>query len=401
MVRSCPIPWLVTVLILLSCPAAAEDPLAAGDKTTSPDTIASADTTAAVTPAPLPVELDEEFFDKLDDQTCTDLNAFAYREIPRFVLGDRPDLLFEFVLYWESRCLTTEPVFRLMLLGSIWDAGFDEDMYDEEVIDHLIDRYDPPVKSKFPELRNNFDDFSKTFADQLLPHVPHRGLEEFFCLFYAGKTAEAWALLESEDLEDTWLQYYYDQEMAALTRKNGVATYAVTGGIWWPRGNIEFAGEKAVVGVMAGMRWTHWLARLILDVRLGRTDQPYWVDEEGLLGRSNRFNALYLGGEFGRILFQEGPHNLDLFVGLGIENIKPFKDEDFAVLGFNGSAGLGYRLFLGSDRTWVLGADVRREWIENLNQNLDSMSGGAWSLRFSVGFAPNNGKVRRLKGLGH
>jgi hypothetical protein len=29
------------------------------------------------------------------------------------------------------------------------------------------------------------------------------------------------------------------------------------------------------------------------------------------------------------------------------------------------------------------------------------MSGGAWSLRFSVGFAPNKGKHRRLEGLGH
>lgn len=386
MVRGFSIILPVIVLILLVGPAAAE---------TTP---AEADTIAEATS--LPVELDEEFFEKLDDQNCTDLNAFAYREIPRFVLGDRPDLLYEFVLYWESRCMTTEPVFRFMLLGSIWDAGFDEDIYGEEVIDHLIDRYDPPVESKFPDPRKKFDDFSRTFADQLLPHVPHRGLEEFFCLFYAEKTAEAWALLESEDLEDTWLRYYYDEEMAVLTRKNGVATYSLTGGMWWPRGNVEFVGDKAVVGVMAGMRWTHWLARFVFDVRPGRTDQPYWVDEEGILDRSNRFNALYLGGEFGRILFQEGRHNLDLFVGLGIENIKPFKDEDFAIIGFNGSAGMGYRVFLGRDRTWILGADVRHEWLENLNQNLDSLSGGAWSLRFSVGFAPNNGKARRLKGLG-
>jgi hypothetical protein len=113
MVRGCFIILPVIILVLLAVPVAAE---------TAP---AEADTTAEDTSAPLPVELDEEFFNKLDQQTCTDLNAFAYREIPRFVLGDRPDLLYEFVLYWESRCMTTEPVFRFMLLGSIWDGGFD------------------------------------------------------------------------------------------------------------------------------------------------------------------------------------------------------------------------------------------------------------------------------------
>jgi hypothetical protein len=389
MMRRCFILWLSTVLVLLSGPAAAETSSAATD------------TTAADTPAPLPVELDEEFFDKLDALTCTDLNAFAYREIPRFVLSDRPDLLYEFVLYWKSRCLNTEPVFRTILLGSIWDAGFDEGQYDEGVIDHLIDRYDPPVQSKFPDLRKKFDGFSTNFADQLLPHVPHHGLEEFFCLFYAGKTAEAWALLESEDLEDTWLRYYYDEEMAELTKSNAVPTFALTGGGWWPQGNVEFAGDKPLMGMLAGVRWPHWLMRFVFEVRVGRTTRPYWVDENDLFGRSNRFDAVFFGGEFGRILFQRGRNNLDLFVGVGFDGVKPFKDEDIMLGTINGNVGLGYRLFLGKNRNWVLGADVRHEWIGERNENADSMSGRAWSARFSAGFAFNEGKARRLKGLGH
>jgi len=234
----------------------------------------------ATSTATLPLELGEEFFTRLDNENCTDLKATAYREIPRYVLSDRPDLLHEFVLYWESRCLTTEPVFRILVLGSIWDAAFDEDLYDEEVIEYLIDRYDPPTKSKNQDLRKNFDEFSTNFADQLLPHVPHRSIEEFFCLFYAGKTAEAWALLKSEDLEDTWLRYYYDEEMAFLTRNDPVPTLAITGGRWWPRGNVEFAGDKPLVGLLTGIRWSHWLARFVFEMRVGRTSRPYWVDEK-------------------------------------------------------------------------------------------------------------------------
>jgi hypothetical protein len=210
--------FAISVAILLPGPAQA-------------DIVSGAEGTAAVdSAAALPLELGEEFFSKLDARNCAELKETAYREISRFVLNDRPDLLHEFVLYWRDRCLTPEPLFRILILGSIWDAGFNEDLYDERVLDHLIDRYDPQVKEKKPELRRQFDEFTTSFADQLLPHVPRRGLEEFFCLYYGGKTETAWAQLRSDDLEDTWLRYYYDQEMAYLNRNDPVPTLMVTGG---------------------------------------------------------------------------------------------------------------------------------------------------------------------------
>ena len=346
-------------------------------------------------------ELDDAYFADLDAMTCTDLNGFAYWEVPRFVLDDRPDLLYEFVLYWEDRCLDAEPVFRTRLLGSLWDGEFDESQYDQDVIDQLIDRYDPPVKSKYPELRKDFDDFTVTFADQLLPHMPRRSLEEFFCLFYAGKTREAWDLLAGDDLKDTWLRSYYDQEMEVLTGVRAVPTYAVTGGRWWPRGQTAFVGSKPLGGVMVGFRWPRWLLRAALEMRVGRSDQPYWVDEQGVLGRSDRFNATLLGVEFGRILVQDERFNVDLFLGVGEDDVLPFKEEEEVHLAaINISAGLGSRLFLGAKRNKFLGVDVRHEWIGRRNENAASLSGGAWSVRVGLGYAAKKGDARRLKGLG-
>jgi hypothetical protein len=348
----------------------------------------------------LPVELNEEFFDRIDELGCTDLNAFAYREIPRYVLFDRPDLLYEFVLYWEDRCLTTEPVFRIKVLGSIWDAAFDEGLYGEEVLERLIERYDPPVKSKHPDLRASYDAFTASFADQLLPHVPRAGLEEFFCLYYGGETDQAWKLLNSPELEDTWLRYYYDEEVGYLTRTNSVPTLAVTGGGWWPSGNLDFVGDKPLVGLLTGVRWPSWLVRFVLEVRVGRSDEPYWVDEDGYFGRSNRFDAVLIGGEFGRIIFKSGPHNIDLFAGIGFDAVKPFYEEDFMLATANANLGAGYRFFAGKDRNWILGADIRHEWIGDRNENTDSMSGTAWSVRISLGYAFNEGRERRLESLG-
>ena len=112
MLRSSAIFFAITVAILLPGPAPA-------------DIVSAAEGTAAVDSATaLPLELGEEFFSKLDARNCTELKETAYREISRFVLNDRPDLLHEFVLYWRDRCLTPEPLFRILILGSIWDAGF-------------------------------------------------------------------------------------------------------------------------------------------------------------------------------------------------------------------------------------------------------------------------------------
>ncbi len=359
------------------------------------------DTTAADLPEPLPVELGEEFFYRLDQLKCTDLKGFAYREIPRYVLSDRPDLLYELVLYWESRCLATEPVFRIRLLGSIWDGDFDEGQYEEEVIDRLVERYDPPVKSRHPDLRKKFDDFTVSFADQLLPHVPRGGVEEFFCLYYGGKTAAAWALLESEDLEDTWLRYYYDEELAVLSRSDAIPTFEITGGFWRPVGNVAFVGDKPMAGMMGGVRWPHWLLRITLEWRLGRSDEPYFVNKDNIRGRSNRFNATLIGVEFGRILVATKRSNLDLFVGAGGDVVTPFQDEEVFLGALNINVGLGYRWFLGRNGKGMLGVDVRREWIGERNENTNSMSGGAWSIRFSLGFGYNKGDKSRLKALGH
>jgi len=362
--------------------------------------IAPPDTAAVDTVAVLPVELGEEYFARLDDLKCTELSAFAYKEIPDYVLNDRPDLLYEFVLYWEYRCLSIEPAFRARILGSIWDGAFDESQYGEEVIDRLIDRYDPPVKSKNPQLRKSYDQFTTSFADQMLPHVPYNSLEEFFCLFYSGKTTEAWSLLESEPLEDTWLRFYYDAELMELEGNSAVPTLAATAGAWWPSGNMSFVGDKPLVGILAGVRWPNWLARFVFEVRVGRSDTPYLVDENGITGRSDRFDATLVGGEFGRILLKKDHHNLDLFLGVGLDGVKPFKDADLILAAPNLNLGLGYRLFLGKDRNWTLGLDVRHEWIGERNEQADSMSGQAWSARFCLGYTFNEGRDRRLRGLG-
>ena len=55
--------------------------------------------------------------------------------------------------------------------------------------------------------------FTADVADQLLPHQEADSPQEFFCLFYSGRTDEAWALLRGPQLEDTELYARYRQTL--------------------------------------------------------------------------------------------------------------------------------------------------------------------------------------------
>ena len=90
---------------------------------------------------------------------------------------------------------------------------------------------------------------------------------------------------------------------------------------------------------------------------------------------------------------------MDLFVGAGLDAIEPFIDEDLMLSALNLNVGLGYRFFLGKNRNVILGVDGRHEWIGERNETQQSMSGQAWSLRFSLGYAWDKGNTQRLNAL--
>jgi len=358
------------------------------------------DSTAAPQ-AGLDFVLTEELFSSLDEQDCDTVAGFAYRGIPHWVFASDPSSLFDFLYYWEDRCGASEPVQRMWILATIWEDAFDESYYDEDITYHLIERWHSTEKYSNEELKKKFDTFTIDFADQLLPHQPRGSVEEFFCLFYSGRADEAWVQLDDQPLEDSWVRHYRDEDVARLQKIKKVPLLMVTGGGWFPSGNLEFVGDKPTVGLLLGLRGRDWLVRLALDVRIGRTNSPYVVTDEEHFGRSNRFDATYLGGELGRSHHLTDRQTADLFLGIGIDVVAPFFEEDVILVGGNFNMGVGYRYFLGRYRDFVLGVDVRHEWLGERNPGPYSMTGRAWSIRLGFGMSFVKDRNRALEGLGH
>ena len=378
--------------------------------------LASVATAAA---ADAPADQPANLYDRLDLFACPDLSYLVYGLIPDFFYRGEADSLAELISYWDMACGPAEPIERISILGAIWDDAFDESLYNSTIIHDLIWRYDPVRLGEKPDYtdpdlapggvarpmdfvanRDAFDAFTASLADQLLPHVPRGSVQEFFCLFYAGQTAAAWELLRSDALVGTDLRWYYDTAVHELRTERWVPSVALTGGYWLREGRMGPVGNHATVGFLGAMRDQGWLFRLALEVRLGRTDRPYYVSKGEVDGWSDRFNAVFATLDLGRSVLTVGRSRFDVYGGLGVLSLKPFADSELTLNGLAYTLGAGYRYHLGKRGRWFLGADGQREWISDLDTGGTVLEGGGWNWRLAVGVSFNAERDRRLSGLG-
>ena len=370
-------------LVLTAALAAAATPVRAQDDGPPPDGTGAAAPAVVVTDLP-----------------CERRADALHTEAPRLVYDDRPDLLYELLLGLEDGCEIGEPAGRMRILASIWDGVFDEGEYGFEVIDWLAERWDPHRAPPAGSNAQLFDAFTVDFAAQLLPHQDEGSVAEFFCLFYGGQPEAAWPRLEHDELADSWLQYYYDEEIAYL--ENLDPPYLLTGywGGWDPGGDLGRVGRCNLAGGMVE-QWTgSWFFRLAIEVRAGRSASPYFVTEKGVDAFSDRWNALLLAGETGLGLWRRGRHHVEGFVGIGYDTVAPFKDADWALATWNLALGAGWRMELDRGGRIFSRLDGRCELIGDRNPGGTPLGGHAWSFRLGLGVRLGENPEPRLRALG-
>ena len=365
----------------------------------APGALAQADSSDS-TPDPAAADVPEFSLDEVDGLSCPELEQVFYERIPRFVYDDQPDQLYELVVYASDQCDLGEPLGRTRILASIWDGNFSEAIYGFGVLGWLADRYDPARQPEAGTARADFDTFTTDFASQMLPHTPEGSLERFFCLYYSGLPDAAWEMLQDDALDNTWLRYYYDDDIDRLERQGPPHMFGVYAGTWRPGGDQEIVGPRGLFGMSVEQWWQGWFMRLAVEVRGGRSDEPYYVVEGNVSGYSDRWNATLLALEGGLGLWRSGPHLAELFAGVGYDGVKPFKDEKVTIAGVNFSVGLGYRYHPSRSQRWYVRADGRYEYVSDRNGGGTPLGGSAWSVRAGIGFAVGSDPEPRLRALG-
>jgi len=347
----------------------------------------------------MPAAAGEPVSDPAGGEDCALLTGAAYGTVPLLFHEGRADSLLVLLDRWEGVCEPDEVIRRTLILGAIWDGAFTEDLYDQQIMDDLVQRGaefrdEPPATPA----RAAYDSFTVELADQLLPHQPPGSPEEFFCLFYSGRTDEAWALIEDGELAYSDLAYYRARRLVLLEETGSSLQVAFTAGSWYPVEDLNFVGEKPLLGLLVGWWEDLWFGRLVAEWRPGRTDQPYWTERDGKVYLSDRWDALLLGGEVGRRILGQDRWRLDVFAGVGVDMVKPLGGSRDLLAAVHVSIGSGLRYELDQDRHWYVGADLRSESISERNAEAVNLGGEAWSARFVLG-RRLTGYDRRTAGL--
>lgn len=317
-----------------------------------------------------------------------------YQEIvTSLFLQGEADSLHYLIYEWEDICGVSEPTNRTIILAAIWDGAFEEKLYKNEIIDYLIE-----YENLTP---GDYEAFTASVADQLLPHTEIDSLEQFFCLFYSNRFEAARALLDGPALKGTYLKRIYEWELERISLERKPYSYMVTGGYWMPSGNRALAGNKFALGGGIETWRGPWFGRFMGDILLGRSRYPYSVDKGEYSGRSDRFNAFTFAAEGGITPWRKGPYSVGVYGGAGAEFLIPFLEEDVVLVNFKGLVGLGARMDLGPTRKWFVGLDARREWMTNSNGGGTPLDGKAWSFRIAFGYNRNHQLDSRLEALGH
>ncbi len=343
----------------------------------------------------LPTRVSGTQLELLTDRTPADVSYLAMRAIPQLVYHDQPDSLLAWLEAWEKASGPLEPIQRVRILGAIWDDQFSESLYDGRIIAQLLSLDAPEALPKPADdlladgpsaaaVGRDFEDFCRTFADQLLPHVSPNSPAEFFCLMYSGRQTQAWTLLASDALKETDLREYRDRTLKQAEYEFP-AYLVVSGGYWSPFGKYSFAGNHPLAGLEYGVRSGSWYLQVTGEIRLGRANRPYLAREKDTAGISDRFSATLLGLELGRNLITRGPWQVGIGGGIGLDSVKPLKDEDFHLDALHLAGGGYLSLDLDRHRHKYLILTLRREWTRPRNREGSALWGDAWSARLGVG----------------
>ncbi len=338
--------------------------------------------------------------DNIVGADCSVLLIDGLYLVADYFYADDPDRALAMILNIEGNCGSYEPLRRVKLLGSLWDASFTEDMYDAEIISDLAARANADnVDFRFA----HFDSFTTDMADQLLPHVEKNSLEEFFCLFHAGRVDEAYILLQGDELQGTDLKYYYENELQYLDADRVFMVGGVFGSYWNSGGKLARLGDHAMAGVMIGCQYGDLFGRLNFGFRMARSQYPYYVDYDGETGWSDRTVGAKVTLDFGTCIFSRDRHEVGAFFGGGVDLLQPFNElDDYTISGLLALVGVEYKLWLGRHRLWNISLDVKKEWYGHWPGEGTDFAGDAWDFRVGIGIAPGNSATfERRENLGY
>ena len=364
--------------------------------------------------------LSADIYDRLGqvreyEPTCFDIESNAAEMIPEYYREANFDTIQVILDYVQEQCGLSERLFRAKILMAIARDDFSERLYDERVIDAVIDYANGysqfmSIFSFYREYdsepgaieRSTFDGFTEEVANIYLEYVDTSSLEYLFCSLYSNDTTYFFDALKSGKYIGTKIHQYYHERIERITGSLIESLYFI-GGVWYGMGDFEFFGTHPQIGVGAGLRKNRIFGDLTFMFRFLNSKEPYNVEYMDEIVESKNFHKLYIGVEPGYVLCKQGRFQFDLLGGLGYDTLLAVnpddKDAQKWLHSFNINGGIGLKYYYGPLDTKYFGLQVRMTHNNFNNGVSDELAGDAISLRLIWNYWEQKGKRWELKKL--
>lgn len=340
--------------------------------------------------------------------------------IVKFYRAEQMDTVRMIMHYWENECNLSEPLLRFKLLFAIQNGSFSESLYDQNILGYLMkyrmrmermsdigaEAWKMRHSSTAAQQPKTFfvnDAFNKLTMNMAIQHVSQfeKGdPQRIISLFYNNEFDRAMHELQDHAYAGTDLQRYsktYLQKAENRLEEH----YAVYSGSWNPAGNLDVLGNHPLVGVTLGLKKNRWMLDIVGELRFSKAQNTYMVNSPTGLEATDKYNGGYMGLEFGRELWQNNRHEIDLLSGVGYEGFDAItgrgSDDNVSLASKNINFGAGYRFYLHPFSTTYVGLQMRYALIDYNSDGGSDLSGNAFTLRLTFGKARNGNKMKILQ----
>jgi hypothetical protein len=265
--------------------------------------------------------------------TCETLAFNCQALLPEYHIS-QPDTIRRILSIWENECGNVEPILRLKILLDIKDKSL-IDTAQEVYLTHYIyifkDRLSLKKKLNYHEifdsnkpyfsyvpLRSEFDEWTKTIAENLLIEQEKGSSEYLFCLLFSEKADLFYEELKLKEYQENHVKKTVYEEKYDTWQRGMV--YNVILGAWIPAGNLS---NTFGVSPNLGFRVGYTLENLVrfdvgVNVRIHTNSKPFEIFADSSISSVKSNTGITAGIWLAKEYRLKNQLMIDAFVGAGI-----------------------------------------------------------------------------------
>jgi hypothetical protein len=233
-----------------------------------------------------------------------------------------------------------------------------------------------------------YNEFINSLADSLTHVLNPNSYQYLWALYYSKQYKLFFNDLKNNDsFSHTYLAEYYKEQ--CKKKKNEIVMKALFySGLWQPNYNLnKYLGRQLDFGFGMGLKKSRLSADLIIfSFRAGKIDNKFFIydDNDNSTKVVKSCANYYIGLDLGFELFRTTCNELDLLLGVGVDDIET-ATENISSLNLN--TGIGYKIYIDKFKVFYIGPELKYHFInyEKDKNIITDLSGNAFTIRMIFG----------------